>query len=129
MDCKEISAASQKSSRLLVVDDNRDSVDTLKILLEMMGHEVRTAYDGASALRVAKEWLPEAIVCDIRLPGMDGYEVARAIREDPDLSSCVLVALSGLVRSEDLERSKQCGFDRHIQKPADPETILSACIR
>ncbi len=104
--------------RLLVVDDNRDSANSLAALLETMGHEVRTAYDGPDALAVASEFRPRAVFLDIGLPGMDGYEVARRLRDCPELAPLTLVAFTGYSQDEDRRRVLEAGFDHHIVKPA-----------
>ena len=104
--------------RLLVVDDNRDSANSLAALLEAMGHEVRTAYDGPGALSVASDFRPRAAFVDIGLPGMDGYEVARRLRACPELAPVTLVAFTGYCQDEDRQRVLEAGFDHHVAKPA-----------
>jgi CheY-like chemotaxis protein len=93
------------------------------MLLTMTGHEVQTCHDGLSALRAAEEFGPEVVLLDIGLPGMDGYEVARRLREQPLSPQPLLVALSGYGQAEDLRRSREAGFDQHLVKPADPEVL------
>jgi signal transduction histidine kinase/ActR/RegA family two-component response regulator len=109
--------------RILVVDDNRDSADSLGILLGLMGHLVRTAYDGPQALEVAGAFRPEIVLLDIALPTLGGHEVARRLREDPGLPSLVLVALSGYGGEEDRRRSREAGFDHHLLKPCALEEL------
>ncbi len=104
--------------RLLVVDDNRDSANTLAALLETMGHEVWTAYDGASAVSTAANFHPDAVFLDIGLPGMNGYEVAQKLRGCPDLAGTTLIAFTGYGQDEDRRRVLQAGFDYHVVKPA-----------
>lgn len=111
------------SRRVLVVEDNRDSADSLALLLRMMGHTVRTAYDGPEALEVAREFRPEVVLLDIGLPNLGGLEVARRLREDPDLKGSVLAALSGYGGEDDLRRSRQAGFDAHLVKPCELEQL------
>ncbi len=111
--------------KVLVVDDNRDSAETVAKLLEIMGHQVRTARDGFEALDATKQFAPEVVLLDIGLPGLDGYELARQLREQPDFGSRVLVALTGYGQEEDRRRSKEAGFDFHLVKPVDPETLLA----
>ncbi|MFN3652254.1 MAG: ATP-binding protein [Armatimonadota bacterium] len=106
--------------RLLVVDDNRDSAETLAELAQLWGFEIDTAYDGVSALHRASAWLPELILLDIGMPGLSGYEVARQLRQDARFSNATLIAVSGYGQSEDLERSRAAGFDHHVVKPVDP---------
>jgi PAS domain S-box-containing protein len=109
--------------RVLVVDDNHDAADTLADLVRMLGHEARVAYDGPEALRVAREQKPDLVLCDIGLPGMDGYEVARELRR---LSPGPLrvVAVSGYAQPEDVARARAVGFDDHLSKPPSPEVLL-----
>jgi CheY-like chemotaxis protein len=109
--------------RVLVVEDNPDSAETLRDLLELAGHQADIALDGRQALERARTARPDAIVCDLGLPDMDGYELARALRADPELSSVLLVALSGYALPDDLARSAQAGFDAHLAKPARFEAI------
>ncbi len=104
--------------RLLVVDDNRDSANTLAALFQMMGHDVRTAYDGPEALSIAAEYRPDAMFLDIGLPGMNGYEVARKVRESPELAGTTLVAFTGYCQDEDRRRLAEVGFEHHVVKPA-----------
>ncbi len=103
--------------RVLVVDDNQDAADSLAMLLRLDGHEVHTAHDGPSALEVAREFLPRVVLLDLGLPGLDGYQVARRLREGPDTRDVFLVAVSGYGQDEDRQRSRQAGFDHHLVKP------------
>ena len=105
--------------RILIVDDNRDAADSLALLLRLSRHEVWTAYDGGAALSLAAEHAPEVVLLDIGLPGMDGYEVARRLRELPQTRESLLVALTGYGQAEDRERSNAAGFDDHLVKPVD----------
>ncbi len=109
--------------RVLVVDDNRDSADSLGLLLGLMGHPVRTAYDGPQALDVAREFRPEIVLLDLALPTLGGHEVARRLRGDPELTGLVLVALSGYGSEEDRRRSRDAGFDHHLVKPCALEEL------
>jgi len=106
--------------RILVVDDNEDSADSLVMLLRIEGHAARAAYSGLSAIRIAVDWCPQAIVQDIAMPGMTGYDVARTLRQWPGTTGALLIALSG---SEERKRSKEAGFDHHLVKPVDFEEI------
>lgn len=109
------------SRRVLVVDDNRDAADSLAQLVEMFGHSAEVAYDGASAIVKAQAVSPDVVLCDLGLPGMSGYEVARALRaERKDIR---LIAVSGYARPEDLSKATEAGFDSHIAKPPNPETV------
>jgi PAS domain S-box-containing protein len=108
--------------RVLVVDDNRDSAESIALLAEIWGHEVRTAHDGPSALEAAASSPPEVVLLDIGLPGMDGYEVARRFREQRG-EGVVLIAMTGYGMEEDRRRSRDAGFDHHLVKPVDPEAL------
>jgi signal transduction histidine kinase/ActR/RegA family two-component response regulator len=107
------------SRSILVVDDDQDTARTLSLLLKLMGHVVRTAFDGPGALEAAVESPPEFVLLDIGLPGMNGLEVARRMRDDPALSAARLVALTGYGQEADFQRSRQAGFDDHLVKPVD----------
>jgi PAS domain S-box-containing protein len=110
--------------RVMVVDDNQDAAQSLRELLELQGHQVvAVAHDGADALEEARRAGPEVVLCDIGLPGMDGYQVAQAFRADPALRATRLVALSGYAQPEDLRRASQAGFDAHLAKPADLDRL------
>jgi CheY-like chemotaxis protein len=105
--------------RLLIVDDNVDSAESMAELLALSGHEVRTAHDGAAALIEAQSFRPEVILLDIGLPGMNGYEVARRMREIPELRTATLMAMTGYGQDEDRRKSQEAGFDHHLVKPVD----------
>ena len=111
--------------RVLVVDDNIDAADTLSALLEMSGHAIRVANDGYQAIDAASAFLPQVVFLDIGLPGMNGYEVARKLREIPGMESSILVALTGWGTREDRKRSSEAGFDHHLTKPADLHAVES----
>ncbi|MBV9490972.1 MAG: response regulator [Verrucomicrobia bacterium] len=110
--------------RVLVVDDNVDAADTLAMLVELAGYEVRVAYDGPAALTVAEYFRPQVVLLDLHLPTLDGYEVARQLRGRPETRAAVLAAVTGWGQAEDLRRSKQAGFDRHFVKPVEPAVII-----
>jgi CheY-like chemotaxis protein len=105
------------------VEDNRDGADSLALLLELMGNNVRTVYDGASALEAATEYRPDVVLLDIGLPGRDGYEVARDIRASPQLNGVVLIAQTGWGQEEDYRRTREAGFNHHLVKPVDPQKL------
>jgi signal transduction histidine kinase/CheY-like chemotaxis protein len=111
------------SRKVLIVEDNEDAARSLAMLLRLSGHEVATAADGTEALRLAAEWRPEAVFCDIGLPGLDGYGVAGALRRDPATAGAHLIAVTGYGRDEDRRRSRQAGFDHHLTKPVDPADL------
>jgi CheY-like chemotaxis protein/anti-sigma regulatory factor (Ser/Thr protein kinase) len=110
---------SPNARRVLVVDDNRDAAESLTMLLRFSGHEVVTAHDGLQALADAKEFRPELVLMDLGMPGMNGYEAAKALRDEPWGSEMVLVALTGWGQEEDRKRTKEAGFDRHLVKPIE----------
>jgi signal transduction histidine kinase len=111
-------------SRVLVIEDNRDGSDTLRRLLEIAGHEVRAAFTGPEGIRIAAEFRPDFVLCDIGLPEMDGWKVADELRRGPCASSC-LIAVTGYGTPEDMERSKRHGYQHHFTKPADPFALLA----
>lgn len=114
-----------RSCRVLVVDDNMDSAESLAMLLKVSGHDVRTAHDGEAALEAALDWRPEVVLLDIGLPGLDGFEVAKRMRRHPALLDVVLVALTGYGQDADRQRSQDAGFDRHLVKPVVPAMVQS----
>jgi signal transduction histidine kinase/CheY-like chemotaxis protein len=109
--------------RVLIVDDNVDAADTLSAGLEAMGHIVRTAYDGAAARVLLETFAPEILLLDIGLPDIDGYELARRVRTTPGGEKLVLVAITGWGQASDRNRARQAGFDHHLTKPVQLETI------
>lgn len=111
--------------RVLVVDDNVDSAESLAMLLTLWGHDVRTAYEGASALVIAGDRWPDLILLDLGLPGMDGYEVARRLSDEHGATRPRLVAISGYGQPEDKLRSSAAGFDQHLVKPVNCEDLLA----
>jgi len=111
------SASGRPRRRVLIIEDNVDAAESLREVLELEHHDVAVAHDGPSGLAKAHQLRPAVILCDIGLPHMDGYEVARAVRAEPELARVHLVALSGYAMPEDLERARRAGFDRHMAKP------------
>jgi len=109
--------------RILVVDDNVDVVETTTMLLSLSGHQVRSAKDGLQALHVANEFRPDVVLLDIGLPLMDGYEVARRLRQTPQTAGALLIALTGYGQQGDRQRGKEAGFDGHMLKPVDPHAL------
>lgn len=110
--------------RLLIADDRADNADTLALLLRTMGHEVHTAYDGEEAVRTAAEVRPEAILLDIGMPNLNGYEASRKIRQQPWARDTVLIALTGWGQADDRRRSEDAGFDHHLVKPLELSELL-----
>jgi PAS domain S-box-containing protein len=109
--------------RVLVIEDNRDAADSLCEVLDLLNHSATVAYSGDEGLKKVRAHRPDVVLCDIGLPGMDGHEVARAIRADASLSATTLVALTGYAAPEDLARSQEAGFDFHLAKPPSIEAI------
>ena len=106
--------------QVLVIEDNLDAAESLRMLFAMTGHAVQVAHAGPAGLEAACTFHPEVVLCDIGLPGgMDGYAVARAIRRDPALAGVRLIALSGYGQEDDRRRSREAGFDMHLIKPID----------
>jgi CheY-like chemotaxis protein len=110
-------------ARILVVDDLRDSAESLARLLRIEGNEVRTAHDGLEAVAVAADFRPELVLMDIGMPKMDGYEACRRIRNLPFGSEVILVAVTGWGQAEDRRKSQAAGFDHHMVKPVEPVAI------
>src|SRR5262249_28359664 len=96
--------------RVLVIEDHRDTADSTQMLLELLGHEVAVATNGPDGLRIARDWAPRVVLCDIALPGCDGYEVARRLRADPATDRLFLIAISGYGQEADRQRSRAAGF-------------------
>ena len=115
--------ATTAGQRVMVVDDNRDAAITLSTLLSLWGHTVEVANDGVTALSIAKVFRPDTIFLDIGMPVMDGYEVARRIRATPELEKTVLAALTGWGQERDRKQSSEAGFNYHLVKPPDLETL------
>jgi DNA-binding response OmpR family regulator len=105
--------------RILLVDDERDSAESLAQLLKHLGHEVRTAFDGPEALEIAAGFVPDVVLLDLALPTTSGYDVARELRSQERLQDVRIIALSGYGSVEDRRRSQEAGFDRHLVKPVE----------
>jgi CheY-like chemotaxis protein len=120
---KEGDERSGSGWRVLVVDDNVDSADSIAMLLQVSGHEVRVAYSGQDALDMAGKYQPDILLLDIGLPGMDGYEVARRLRKHPELKEVKLIAVTGYGQDADRLQSQEAGFDYHLVKPVDAQKL------
>jgi signal transduction histidine kinase len=118
-----------RSLRVLVVDDNEDAAESLALLLGLWGHQAKVAHEGRTALAVAQEQHPDAVLLDIGLPGMDGYQVARRLRQLPGLEKTLLVAMTGYGQEEDRRRSHEVGFQHHLVKPVDPMEVRELLAR
>ena len=119
----ESASPAPRALKILVVEDNVDSAEMMSYLLKLGGHEVRTVHDGPAALEVALTFEPQAVLCDIGLPGMNGYEVAARLREQPELRKTPLIALTGYGQEEARRRAKEAGFDYHLVKPVEPAAL------
>ncbi|MDI1484199.1 ATP-binding protein [Polyangium sp. y55x31] len=123
------SPSREETLRVLVVEDNRDTADILKKLLVLLGYRAEVAYTGPSGLDVGRRLAPDVVLCDLGLPGMDGYALARALRADPATAGAYLIAQTGYGHAEDRRRAREAGFDLHMTKPIDPtelERVLSS---
>ena len=109
--------------RILVVDDNEDAVDSLGMLLRLTGNQVHVAYDGLEAVGAVVAFQPDVVLMDIGLPKLNGFEVARRIREQPGGGDIRLIALTGWGQEEDRRRTREAGFDHHLTKPFDCHTL------
>lgn len=119
----------EKGLRVLVIDDNRDAAETLSMLLEAHGHDTHLAYNGRAGLEEAADFMPQAVFCDIEMPGMNGYEVAAALRRDPRHAPALLIAVTGRGAREDQRRSLDAGFDVHLTKPVGYDAVRQVLSR
>lgn len=115
--------------RILIVEDNPDTAESMRLLLSVLGAEGRVCLTGTDGVREARQWLPDAVVCDIGLPGLDGYEVARLLRAGPETASIPLVAVTGYAGEEDRQRALAAGFDEVFAKPADFRQVMEFLLR
>jgi CheY-like chemotaxis protein len=109
--------------RVLVIEDNQDAADTLRDLLALFGHQAEVAATGPAGVDAARRWPPDVVLCDIGLPELDGYAVARQLRADPLTAPARLVALTGYGRESDQRQAAEAGFDVHLVKPVGPELL------
>jgi signal transduction histidine kinase/CheY-like chemotaxis protein len=114
---------SEQKRRVLVVDDNADSAQTLAMVLDVMGHQTRLANDGLEAVRIAQEFQPDIVLLDIGMPRLNGYEACRQIREQAWATAVIIIAVTGWGQDDDRRRSKEAGFDLHLVKPLDPLVV------
>ncbi|MEX2205477.1 MAG: response regulator [Myxococcota bacterium] len=121
---RRVEGARPSGLHLLVVDDNRDAADSLSILPRLRGHRSSVARDGGSAVERALSESPDVVLLDLGLPGVDGFEVCRILRER-SLTRARIIAITGYARDEDRRRSLEAGFDGHLVKPVDPEALLA----
>jgi CheY-like chemotaxis protein len=109
---------------VLIADDNRDAADSLAMLLEMEGHEVTVVHDGRQALASIEKLAPDIALLDIGMPEIDGYEVARRVRQGPSGTALTLIAVTGWGQDADRARAIEAGFDMHFTKPVEPERLI-----
>jgi CheY-like chemotaxis protein len=115
--------------KVLIIEDNRDAAESLRLLLGARGHEVSAAATGPQGVERARQFRPELVLCDLGLPGMSGLEVARALRADPGTAGALLVCVSGYGQEEDRQKAREAGFDEVLVKPVDPEELLRLVAR
>jgi len=124
VDAAAVPRPAEHRERILVIEDNRDSADSLKLLLETCGFDVTVAYTGWQGLAAARAVQPSIVLCDIGLPGMDGFSLASALRQHPSTARARLIAVTGYGRDEDRNRALLSGFDVHLVKPVEPDSLL-----
>jgi CheY-like chemotaxis protein len=129
MTLPEVPAAERRGSRILVVDDNVDMAGGMARLLKLLGNGVRTVHNGPSAIEAARLQGPDFVLLDTGLPGMDGYEAARRLREEPGSQAAVIIAVMGYGQEEDQRWSRDAGFDHHLVKPVDFDRLVSLMTR
>ncbi|MGZ3298239.1 MAG: hybrid sensor histidine kinase/response regulator, partial [Asticcacaulis sp.] len=122
-------AAPARALRILLIEDNVDAAESARMLLSHEGHEVEVAFDAESGLALARRFMPDVILCDIGLPGMDGYQIIRRIREDDQLSPIFAVALTGYGRESDRSHALASGFNLHLTKPIDWPTLAETLVQ
>jgi CheY-like chemotaxis protein len=115
--------------KVLVVDDNHDAATSLSMLVSLLGHDVRTGFDGVQALDLAGEFHPDLVLLDLGMPRMDGYEACRKLREQPWGAEAVVVAVTGWGRDDDRRKTQLAGFDQHLVKPVAPDAIVNILSR
>ena len=121
----EVAAGVPPGTRVLVVDDSADTVESMARLLKLHGHEVQTACDASEAIAAALRWRPEFVLLDLGLPDRDGYQVALRIRREASCQGTVIIAVTGYGRPEDRQRSREAGIAYHLLKPVDPGELLA----
>lgn len=115
--------------QLLIVDDNRDAADAMVMAAQVLGHDAVAVYDGHAALALLDRQRPDLMILDLSMPGMDGYALARAIRERPAFADTLLVALSGFGAEADRQRTREAGFDLHMLKPMEIDALEQLLLR
>ena len=120
---RQASIANARCRRILIVDDNRDAAESIRLLLKMWGHEVQVAHDAATALATARSLRPDIVLLDIGLPGLSGYELAPRLRQEASLDRALMIAISGYATDEDRKKSREAGIAHHFAKPMDPDEL------
>jgi DNA-binding response OmpR family regulator len=118
-----LNAAQLVGRRILIADDNQDAAETLSMLLQMDGHDVQVVHDGRAAVSAFAAFKPEIALVDIGMPELNGYEVARLVREDAHGQAVTLIAVTGWGQERDKQRALEAGFDHHFTKPVEPHRI------
>ncbi len=113
-----------RRTRIVIVEDNQAAADSMQLLLDLVGYEVRVAYTGPSGVDTAEAWPPDFVLCDIGLPGLDGYGVAAALRHHPATAKVHLIAISAYSSDDARRRIREVGFEHHFVKPVDPGALL-----
>lgn len=114
---------------MLIVDDNRDAADSVAMLLELEGHQVKAVYDGRSALSAAADFRPEVVLLDLGLPDIDGYSLAAKLREQDQLRAATMIALTGYGQADDRRRTRSAGFEHHLVKSPEIDELLAIVSR
>jgi CheY-like chemotaxis protein len=135
MDCLDhapmTSTPNDERLRIVIIEDNQDAADSLRMLLELLGHEVRVAYSGPDGVRIAREWVPAVVLSDIGLPGLDGFGVAQELRRDKATANAHLIAITAYGDEDYRRRARESGFDHFLTKPMSSDTLqrllASAC--
>lgn len=112
------------SSKVLFIDDDAVSGKIINWAMEGLGHQIRIATDGADALEMVEDYIPDIVICDITMPGMDGYQVCKAMKENPSLANTLFIAQTGWNTPERIKLSEKAGFDHHLTKPVDVNDLL-----
>jgi CheY-like chemotaxis protein len=118
-------ASSRGRVRVLIIEDNRATAESLRRLIELFGYDVKVAYTGPEGVQAARDWTPDFVLCDIGLPGMDGYEVATTLRQDLATANARLVAITAYGSDDARKRSQEVGFEHHFVKPVHPAVLIS----
>ena len=109
----------RSEAHVLLIEDNQLTAESTRLLLDDDGYDVKTAHNGPSGLETARTFRPQIVLCDIGLPGMDGYQVVKALRQDQEFASSYIIAMTGYGRDEDQRQAHEAGFDMHMTKPID----------